>query len=49
MKEELENVRLGFRFDFLRYINFVTYALKREFLSSHYVSGINLGFTGLIT
>lgn len=30
-KKEWENGRLGFRFDFLRYINFIIYSLKESF------------------
>ena len=31
MKKEFENVRLGFRFYFLKYVNFIIYSFKGSF------------------
>lgn len=31
MKKEYENVRLGFGFDFLKYVNFIIYLSKESF------------------
>lgn len=41
MKRTHENVRLGFRFDFLKYDNFIIY-YSEKVLSTHGVSGTSL-------